>query len=54
MPNQAPLGGSYTINSSGTGSFGGSAIVSVTNGNVIFYIDESPTNPHPSVIVAEQ
>jgi hypothetical protein len=54
MPNQAPLGGSYSISSNGTGSFGGSTIVSVANGNVIFYIDESPTNPHPAVIVAEQ
>jgi len=54
MPNQALLGGAYSINTNGTGWFGGSGIVSVSNGNAIFYIDESPTNSHPSVIVAEQ
>lgn len=46
--------GAYTINGSGTGTFGGGTEVSVTNGNVIFYIDESPVNLHPSVVVAEQ
>jgi hypothetical protein len=45
--------GSYTINANGTGTFGGGT-VSVTNGNVTFYIDESPVNSHPSVIVMEQ
>jgi len=53
MPNQSLLAGSYSINANGTGSFGG-RVVSVANGNVVFYIDESPTNLHPSVIVAEQ
>lgn len=52
MPNQA-LTGSYSINPNGTGSFGG-GVVSVANGNAVFYIDESPENLHPSVIVAEQ
>jgi hypothetical protein len=28
--------------------------VSVTNGNVTFFIDESPVNLHPSVVVVEQ
>jgi len=46
--------GSYAINANGTGSFGGGTSVSVTNGNVVFYIDESPVNAHPSVVVAEQ
>jgi hypothetical protein len=45
--------GSYTVNTNGTGTFGGQT-VSVTNGRVIFYLDESPLNLYPSVIVAEQ
>jgi len=32
----------------------GGETVAVTNGNVIYYIDESPLNPHPSVTVVEQ
>lgn len=52
QPNQA-LNASYTVNTNGTGTFGG-GVVSVTNGNVIFFIDESPTNKHPGVSVAEQ
>jgi hypothetical protein len=52
MPNQS-LSGSYSVNSNGTGLFGG-GVVSVTNGSAVFYIDESPTNLHPSVVVAEQ
>jgi len=43
----------YAVNSNGTGLFGG-GVVSVTNGSAVFYIDESPTNLHPSVVVAEQ
>jgi hypothetical protein len=45
--------GTYSINTNGTGSFGGET-VSVTNGRTVFYLDESPLNTHPSVIVAEQ
>jgi hypothetical protein len=52
LPAQA-LSGSYSIATNGTGSFGGGT-VSVANGNVIFYIDESPLNLHPAVMVAEQ
>ncbi|MGA7218173.1 MAG: hypothetical protein WBX38_07665 [Candidatus Sulfotelmatobacter sp.] len=48
------LAGSYTINPNGTGTFGGGTIVSVTNGSVTFYLDESPVNLHPSVAIAEQ
>ncbi len=48
-----PFKGSYSINSNGTGTFGGET-VSVTNGNVMFYIDESPLNLQPSVVVVEQ
>jgi len=52
LPSQL-LTGSYTINKDGSGTFGGET-VSVSNGNVTFYIDESPTNLHPSVVVVEQ
>lgn len=45
--------GSYTINTAGIGTFGGGAVVSVNNGNVTFYIDESSVNTHPSIVVAE-
>lgn len=47
------LSGSYSVTQNGTGTMGG-GVVSVTNGNIIFSIDESPTNKHPSVTVAEQ
>jgi hypothetical protein len=43
----------YSVSSNGTGTVGGET-VAITNGNVIFYIDESPVNLHPTVIVAEQ
>lgn len=43
----------YSVNSNGTGTVGGET-VSVTNGNVVFYINESPLNLYPSVVVAEQ
>jgi hypothetical protein len=52
MPSQS-LTGTYSVNPNGTGTFGGGT-TSVTNGNVTFYIDESPINLHPSIIVAEQ
>jgi hypothetical protein len=48
--------GSYTVNTDGTGTFGGynGETVAVTNGRTIFYLDESPLNLHPSVMVGEQ
>ena len=46
-------GSSYTVNTNGTGTVDGQSI-SVTNGNVIFYIHESPLDTSPSIIVAEQ
>jgi hypothetical protein len=52
LPSQS-LTGSYSVGSNGTGTFGGQT-VSVTNGNVTFYIDQSPTNLHPSIVVVEQ
>jgi len=53
-PNDAiSPGGTYSVSSNGTGTIGGET-VAVTNGNVIFYIDESPINSFPSVIVEEQ
>lgn len=45
--------GTYSVSSSGTATVGGGT-VAVTNGNVIYYIDESPINLHPSVMVIEQ
>lgn len=44
---------SYSVNSNGTGAIGGQT-VTVTNGNIIYYLDESPLNAHPSVMVFEQ
>jgi len=52
IPSQL-MTGSYTVNPDGSGTFGG-ATASVTNGNVSFYIDESPTNLHPAIVVVEQ
>jgi len=53
LPSESLQNGSYSINANGTGSFGG-LTVSVTNGDVTFYIDESPLNLNPSIIVAQQ
>ena len=52
LPSQL-LSGSYIITTNGTGNFGGQT-ASVTNGNVTFYIDQSPLSLHPVVMVAEQ
>jgi hypothetical protein len=52
IPSQL-LSGSYSISANGAGTFGGQTI-SVTNGNAIFYIDESAVNQHPSIVVVEQ
>jgi hypothetical protein len=49
-----PLSGpTFTVNKDGTATLGAQS-VAVTNGHVIFYIDESPLNPHPAVGVVEQ
>jgi Putative Ig domain len=54
FPNQTLSSkGTYSVSSNGTVSIGGET-VAVTNGNVIFYIDESPLNSHPAVMVVEQ
>ena len=54
LPNETLAGsGTYSVNSNGTAKIGGET-VAVTNGNVTFYIDESPLNSHPSVVVVEQ
>jgi len=54
LPNESiSSSGTYSVSSNGTGTIGGET-VAVTNGNVIFYIDESPINTHPSVVIAEQ
>lgn len=52
LPNETFVGG-YSISSNGSGTVGGQT-VSVTNGNAIFYLDESPLDSHPVVMVAEQ
>jgi hypothetical protein len=41
------------VNADGSGQFGGQTI-SVTNSATTFYIDESPLNLHPSIVVVEQ
>ena len=51
-PNQG-FGGSYAVSGNGSGNFGGET-VSVTNGKVLYYIDESPLNKHPSITVVER
>lgn len=54
LPSESLQNGSYSVsNTNGTGTFGG-LTVSVTNGNVTFYIDESPLDLTPSIIVAQQ
>ncbi len=53
IPNETLATGGYAVNSNGTGSLGAETI-SVTNGNVTYYIDESPVNFHPSIVVVEQ
>jgi hypothetical protein len=53
MPEQTLSTSSFTVNTDGSGTFGGET-ASVTNGNVIFYINESPLNLYPTVMVAEQ
>jgi len=53
IPDEQLGSGSYTIKTDGSGTFGGET-VSVTNGRVIFYLDESPLNLYPSVVVADQ
>jgi len=52
LPNEGYSAG-YSVSSNGSGTIGGET-VSVTNGNVTFYLDESPLNFHPEVIVVEQ
>jgi hypothetical protein len=42
-----------TVNADGSGQYGGQT-VSVTNTATTFYIDESPLNLHPSIVVVEQ
>jgi hypothetical protein len=53
LPGETLANESFSVKSDGTGTLGAET-VSVTNGNIIFSIDESPLNLNPSVIVAEQ
>jgi len=52
IPGDQAIGG-YAINSDGSGKFGGQT-ASVTNGSTTFYIDESPLNSHPTVVIVEE
>jgi hypothetical protein len=52
IPGDQAIGG-YAINTDGSGKFGGQT-ASVTNGSATFYIDESPLNSHPTVVVVEE
>ncbi len=52
IPN-AVYAGSYSVKNDGSGSFGGQT-VSVTNGSVTFFVDESPLNSHPAIITVEE
>jgi hypothetical protein len=52
VPNQG-FSGSYSVSKNGTGNFGGET-VSVTNGQVVYSIDESPLDLHPVITVLEQ
>lgn len=42
----------YTWNADGSGTWGGNSYM-VTNGSKVFYIDTSPLNGHPAVIVGQ-
>lgn len=52
LPNQTIPSTTYSVNPDGTGNVGPNT-VSVTNGTVIFFIDESGGNTHPTVTVVE-
>jgi len=52
FPNQG-LTGTYSVLLDGSGTFGGNT-VSVTNGSVVFYMDQSPINLHPAIMVLEK
>ena len=51
VPNQGFIG-SYSLGNNGTGNFGGET-VSVTNGKVVYWLDESPLDLHPTITVVE-
>jgi len=53
VPEQTLSTSSFMVNADGSGAFGGET-ASMTNGNVVFYINESPLNLYPTVMVAEQ
>jgi len=52
LPNQS-FSGSYSVSKNGTGNFGGET-VSVSNGKIVYSLDESPLNLHPTITVFEQ
>lgn len=52
LPNQTIPNTSYSVNTDGTGNVGPNT-VSVTNGTVLYFIDESNGNAHPTVTIVE-
>jgi hypothetical protein len=52
LPNQTIPNTAYSVNTDGTGNVGPNT-VSVTNGTVLFFIDESSGNAHPTVTIVE-
>ncbi len=52
LPNQG-FTGSYSVTKTGTGNFGGET-VSVTDGSVVYSLDESPLDLHPVITVVEK
>lgn len=52
MPNQGFTGG-YSVSKTGVGNFGGET-VSVTNGKIVYSLDESLLGLHPTITVVEQ
>jgi hypothetical protein len=53
LPEESLSSTSFSITSNGTGNLGPQT-VAITNGNVVFYLDQSPLNIHPTIMVAEQ
>ncbi len=52
-PVQTELSFRYTWSADGSGTYGGNTYM-VTNGTKVFYIDVSPANGHPAVIVGQR
>jgi hypothetical protein len=53
IPAQAVNMFRYTFSPDGSGTYGGNTYM-VTNSSKVFYIDISPTNSHPAVVIGQQ